>query len=919
MKTINTAIALALAAALSACGGDDPVKLLASAKQHLQKRDFNTSVIQLKNVLSKAPENGEARYLLGLALLEQDDAVAAQIELDKAVELGFASDELQIALARTALAKGESAKMLERFGTKTLASPKAQAELRALVGTAQLVQRQPKEAQRLFDEALKLDTGNITANVGMARLAAANRNLDDALARVESALRTAPGHYEALLLKADLLAIQGENEAAEQAYRAAIEAAPRKVAPRLTLIGGLLRQGAVEKAAAEAAAMEKAIPKDARTFYAKALVLVAQRKFAEARQAILQVLRVLPEHVPSLTLAGMTALETGALPDAESHLRKAVYNEPRALGAKRLLALTHLRMGKIDLALTEVGELLKVSQDPGIVALAGEAHLANGDLAAAARHYEKAKALAPKNAAVQTRLALIRFAAGDSERAISELEAASAADANAYQADLALITNYLRKREADKALEAIDTLEKKQPNNPMTHNLRGGALLLKKDLAGARASFEKALALQPTYMPAVGNLTQLDLRERKPEAARKRYEAVLKKEPNNEQALFGLAVMLRVSGANPQEIEKVLKQSIAANPASPTARVALINYYLRARDFKAALAAAQEAAAALPQHAGVTEALGVAQIAAGEQRQAIATFTRLAEMQPKSPQPHLRLAAAHVAAKQPDEAIKALRAALQINPDLAAAQRDIAAIYVSTGRAEQAVKEARAVQTEKPKQPFGYILEAEIYVHQKKLDAAEKVYRAAMKRFDLPVLAMRTHQVLATAGKESEAEALAQSWIHSHPQDALVLNYLGERDLAAKRYGAAAKRYHAALERVPDSALILNNLAWVTHELKQPKALEYAERAHELAPKSPPIMDTLGAILVASGETERGLELLGRAAELAPEHYQIRLNFAKALIQANRKGPARKELQGLAKLDAKHPVQQEAAKLLASL
>jgi predicted Zn-dependent protease len=95
--------------------------------------------------------------------------------------------------------------------------------------------------------------------------------------------------------------------------------------------------------------------------------------------------------------------------------------------------------------------------------------------------------------------------------------------------------------------------------------------------------------------------------------------------------------------------------------------------------------------------------------------------------------------------------------------------------------------------------------------------------------------------------------------------------------------------------------------------------LEQAERAHELAPENPAIMDTLGTILAASGETERGLELLGRAAELAPTAYQIRLNFAKALIKANRKGAARKELEGLAKLDPKIPQQQEAAKLLASL
>ena len=48
------------------------------------------------------------------------------------------------------------------------------------------------------------------------------------------------------------------------------------------------------------------------------------------------------------------------------------------------------------------------------------------------------------------------------------------------------------------------------------------------------------------------------------------------------------------------------------------------------------------------------------------------------------------------------------------------------------------------------------------------------------------------------------------------------------------------------MTRAPDNPLVLNNLAWVAHELKQPNALEYAERANEMAPDNPAIMDTLG-------------------------------------------------------------------------
>ena len=920
MKFLPHAWLLALAVAGAGCAGDDPAALLASAKQYIAKRDFSASIIQLKNVLQKDPDNAEARYLLGLSSLESGDVVSAEIELGKAAALGLDSEALQVALARALLAKGDAAKLIAEFGAKTVRAPQLQAELRALVGTAQLVRNERSAARSAFDEALALDPANASAHLGMARLAALDEDLPGALSRVEAALSTSPRSFEALLLKADLLALQGQTGPAELAYRDAIGTAPHLVAPKLRLVMHLARSGSMDKAWSELEALDKAAAKDPRTSYARALLLVEQRKFAAARDAILPMLKVAPNHVPSLTLAGMAAFETGAYAEAESHLRKALFHAPGALAAKRLLAATHLRMGQTEVALNEVRELLaRTPQDPGVMALAGEAHLANGDLKGAARYYEQAKSLRPDNVALQTRLGRVRFAAGDWEGGMKELETAAAGDPQAYQADLALIAAHLRQRQADKALEAVKALEKKQPDNPLTHNLRGLALLLKRDAGGARVSFERALQLRPHYMPAVVNLGRLDLREKKPEAARKRYEAVLKAEPNNEQALLGLAVLLRVTGANPQQIEKLLKQSVAANPASANARASLVSFYLRKRDHNAALAAAQEAKAALPDNPLVVQALGVAQLAAREPRQAIASFTRLVELARKSPEPHLQLARAHMAAKQPDEAIRALRAALELRPDLDSVHRDIAAIYVASGRSDQAVREAREVQADRPDHPFGYVLEGEIYVAQKNWERAERSYRESLKKFDLPLVLMRTHTVMQAGGKRAEADAMAESWIKAHPKDASVLAYLADRDLAAKRYADAAKRYGSALERQPDNALLLNNLAWARNELKMPDALEYAERAHELAPQNAAIMDTLGWILAQSGEEERGLELLGRAAELAPNAYEIRLHFAKALIKAGRKSAARKELEPLAKLDSRLPLQKEAAALLEGL
>jgi tetratricopeptide (TPR) repeat protein len=167
-----------------------------------------------------------------------------------------------------------------------------------------------------------------------------------------------------------------------------------------------------------------------------------------------------------------------------------------------------------------------------------------------------------------------------------------------------LIAAHLQRREFDAALKAIAALEKKQPDNPLTYNLRGTALLGKRDIAGARKSFDKALALNAAYFPAAANLANLDLIEKKPEEARKRFEAVLVKDPKNVQAFLALAEMRAKSGGTTEEIAALIGKAVTANPTDPAPRLRLIGLYLSKNETKSALTAAQEALAVLPGTAG---------------------------------------------------------------------------------------------------------------------------------------------------------------------------------------------------------------------------------------------------------------------------------------------------------------------------
>src|SRR5688572_15375181 len=79
----------AVCAGLPACNkGPDEKTAAADTQAFISKHDYKAAVISAKSALQTLPNSGEIRRLLGVALLESGDPVAAALELRKARELG---------------------------------------------------------------------------------------------------------------------------------------------------------------------------------------------------------------------------------------------------------------------------------------------------------------------------------------------------------------------------------------------------------------------------------------------------------------------------------------------------------------------------------------------------------------------------------------------------------------------------------------------------------------------------------------------------------------------------------------------------------------------------------------------------------------------------------------------------------------
>ncbi len=910
--------ALVVALLLVACS-EKPEAMIISAKDYLAKNDRKAAVIQIKNALQSDPNLPEARFLLGSTLLDSGDPVGAETELRKALDLKHPRDAVVPPLARAMLAQGQAKRLTEEFAKIDLTQPQAKASLQMSLASAYAMQGKPDLAQTALNAALLAEPGYTPALIAQARQKAGQGDLDGALAMADEVIAKSPQSHEAWKLKGDLL-LYGKNQVNEAlaAYRKAVEIKPDFLVGQAAVITVLLQQGNLTDAATQMEQLKKFAPNHPQTRYLQAQLAFQKNDFKSARELVQLVLKDAPTNIQGLQLAGAVELQLNSLAQAESYLSKAVQTAPTLALARRLLVVTYLRSGQPEKAMaTLLPGLNRQNVDPELLSVAGEVYLQSGDVKTAEEYFAKASQQAPKDGRKRTSLALTHLMTGQTDAAFAELQDIAISDPGTT-ADLALISAHLRRQEFDKALEAIDGLEKKQPDKPLAANLRARTLLAKGDAAGARKSFEHALTIDPAYFPAVAGLAGLDMTDKKPDDAKKRFEAVLAKDPKNGQAWLALAELAARSGAAPDEVAKLIGNAVAANPTDVRPRLLLIDFYLRNKDVKQASLTAQNAVAALPDSPDALDALGRTQQASGEFNQAIATYNKLAIMQPLSPQPHFRLAGVHIAEKDKNAAMQSLRKALEIKPDLLEAQRAVILLDLDGKLLEDALATARTVQKQRPKEAVGYVLEGDINASQKNWDNAATAYRVGMKQVNSPELAIKLHSVLLAAGKGAEADRFSATRQKDNPKDAAFLSYLGERAIARKDYGSAEKNYAAVVKLQPNNAAAYNNLAWVTSKLNKEGAIAYAEKANTLAPNQPAFMDTLAMLLSDKGDYAKAVELQNRALALQPQNALFKLNLAKIHIKGGKKDLAKKELDDLSKLGDKFPSQAEVAALLAS-
>ncbi|MBT9459622.1 MAG: PEP-CTERM system TPR-repeat protein PrsT [Burkholderiaceae bacterium] len=920
-STIRLVICLVLGTSiLSACDRNDTTAMLASANGYIAKRDYKAAIIQLKNALQRTPDSPEVRFLLGKTLLDLGDVVSAGVELRKALDLKYPEDKVLPPLARTMLIQGQQDALLSEFGDKVLTDAVSVADLKTTIAMAHASRGKFAQADEALAVALAAAPDYLEAKLLQVRLLAAKNDFDGAMRLVDAILAKNPEATDAWQLKGDFLLHGRQNAgAAIEAYQKALSANSGNAGAHAGILSIHISKKDLAAAKAQLEQFKKVLPGHPQARYFEAVLAYESQDFKQAKELTLQLLKLTPDSPKVLQLAGLLELQAGSLLQAEVYLNKALQVSPGEVMARRLLVQTYLRAGQTAKALSTLQPLLEQSNPSAeTLALAGEAQLQGGDSKKADTYFTRASKLNPNDTRSRTALALSQLARGNAEAALGELEQLASTD-KGTTADMALISAHLRRGEVAAALKAVDALAAKQPDKALAPELKGRLLLAQKDPIAARKSFERALEIDPLYMPAVMSLAAMELKDNKPDDAKKRFDKLLTVDPKNVQALVAVAQLRAKAGASKEEISDLLANAIKLNPTEPAPRLLLIEHKIRSDEIKLALAAAQEAVSAIPQDPAILEVLGQVQQASGDLNQAISTFNKVIAMQPQLPDGYMRLAGAQLANKDPDGAAQSLKRALAIKPDYLPAQRSLIQLDLAAGRTKEAKAAVRAIQQQRSGETVGELYAGDVEAALKNWAEAANSYRAALDKGATSELAAKYHTVLLAAKKTKEADKFAADWMKDHPQDASFFYYLGDYALGRGDYPAAESYYMGVKRLKPDHAVALNNIAWLLAMQKKPGALAYAEQANKLQPDQPAFLDTLALILASENQLAKAIEAQKKAIALQPKHPGYRLSLAKIYIQSGQKPLARSELEYLSKLGDAVKEKAEAAQLLKAL
>ena len=876
--------AIFVVAGLAGCSQTSLEEHLSNAVTASKNGDIAASVIELKNVLQEAPDHVEARSLLARNYLDMGYGAAAESELRKIEAQSKSNPAFVQALADAILSAGKFQEVLDY--TEELSPALILAGIHAARSEAYVGLGDYQNAEAALGSITDPEAGDARVLSARAILAAANGQIDSAVAYAKQSQQAAPYEPRSYIVEGRIQIDNGEFAAAERAFRAAVERVPARVDAHVGITRALLGQRKAEEAKKLAGALAKQYPSALVPVYLRGLANAELGDLRGARDDMREVLSIAPEHLGARFLLAQLLLAEQKTEQAEELIATVVRDAPGARVAREVYAAVLLHNGKPDEAIATYEDWL-ADQEPTTetLELLGAVYIEAGRVDEGLERFERAMALAPDNTKLVAKVAAARFAANDIDGAADLVEHALETGVHTRRNQTLELLVALRRGEFSSVAERAAVLVEQAPDDPAYRFLLGSANLSLGELEKAKEHLRAATSLDPKFTSAVVGLAQIANLEGNEAGELAMLEKAAAVDPNNLQVLLPLARAKANSGALPEAVA-ILERVREAHPKFILAQLTLARSYVTAKQFSKALEVANQAYALSPTDPSVLLVRGYAQLGTGDAKSALETLNTASRLLPESPNIHYAVAAAAYRLGRKDLAEAALNKSLELNENSIQGLLTLAELEASTGASQNALRLTEKIKEKFPKSPSAHVLEGDIFAASGKQDKqAREAYERALELGAGSNVLLRYYKLQMRGGNHREAIAGIERWLTENSNDPYGNYLLARAYQEAGDPDAAISAYERLLQIDGKNIAALNNLANIYYEAGDHKAVQFAKKAYALSPTDPGVADTLGWILLNTGESIEGEKLLVGALESFPGSPTIRYHVAAAKVR----------------------------------
>jgi putative PEP-CTERM system TPR-repeat lipoprotein len=910
---------LALAGVLAGCGALVPTEhRIASARKDMQAGNWRSAAIELRTVVQAHPENAEAWLLLTRLSLDAGIPADAPADLTHALASGAKGPEVDALRVRTWLETRQPKKVIDALASHTVTLSGTERAL--ALAQAYLALGKPDEALRQLQPLIEAHPDLTQALVLKAQALAGEGQLDASLQQLQTAIRQDPKAPEPLRIEGGILAARGQYAAAESALSQSLalmpaaEPALHRVTALVTLAQARLAQGKIDAAAQSIAGLQQLAPTAPVTEALDARIKLAHGQLSDGIDELERVVADAPGYAEARLLLGGALLSRGDLEQAQEQLDQVLQEAPDNLEARRLLAEVRLKLNEPQAALTALTPALGGQTiDSQTLSLLGEVASQVGQSQAVLDALMRSQRAHPDNEVLRLNLAQMYLTADEPDRALALL--AKTTDDDNPRRDQLLVAALFAAKGPPAAGAEVTKLLAARPRDPAVLQLGAAYYASQGALDRARTLLSEELRLNPRDVTATASLARIEAAAGDTTAAEDTLKSALAADPTAWPIRVALAQ--RLAGAKEYAQAESVLQGADEAKVGAALPFALASVYLAQGDQKQANAALDRAIALQPGQAGPVEDAGLLLLQARQYDAALARFAQATVIAPDNAVYWFNTARAQLALNQPLAARGSLQKAAQLRPNWLPVVGTLALMDLRDHRGQSALDRVNALLSSEPDNADALTLKGDVQVATGDLAGAKATYGQAQRQRPNAAVAVKLFQLAIDAHEAQPAKALEQ-WLARQPNDWRVRAVLGNYYLSTGQFRPAAQAFQAVVRLAPENVMALNNLAWAENKLHDPGAEAIAERAHQLAPQTPAVDDTLGWILAHRGETARAVSLLAQAASQSPDDPDVQYHYAYALVQDGRRSEAQ---QILTKLLAAHPKfdsQHEAERLLAS-